>query len=180
MNFDTAVAMDTQSDNQLAKEIKKSNKLAFETFYFRYYKLLFHYTVSRIQSPETAREIIQDIFKRLWQNRENIDAKKSIKAYLFRIANNLLIDHHRKQRVQNTYFARTEELPEIHSNENLDFKAQFNIAVEKLPEDCRIVFTLHHIKKYTYLEIAEMCSVSKKTVEKRMRLAIEMLREQLG
>ena len=172
--------MSTLSDNLLASEIKKSNKQAFETFYFRYYKILFHYTLSRIQCPETAREIIQDIFKRLWQNRKSIDTKKSIKAYLFRITNNLLIDSYRKQQVQNTYFDRQEELHEIHSNENLDFKVQFNIAMEKLPEDCRIVFTLHHVKKYTYLEIAEMCSVSKKTVEKRMKLAIEMLREQLG
>jgi len=171
--------MNTLSDNLLANEIKKSNKQAFETFYFRYYKMLFHYTVSRTKCPEIAREIIQDIFKRLWQNRKGIDTKKSIKAYLFRIANNLLIDSYRKQQVQNTYFDRPEELPEIQSDENLDFKTQFNIAIEKLSEDCRIVFTLHHIKKYTYLEIAEMCSVSKKTVEKRMKQAIEILREQL-
>lgn len=172
--------MDSLTDTQLAKEIKQSNKQAFETFYFRYYKLLFHYTVGRIQSPETAREIIQEIFKRLWQNRKSIDTKKSIKAYLFRITNNLLIDSYRKQQVQNTYFDRPDELPEMYSDDNPDFKTQFNIAMEKLPEDCRIVFALHHVKNYTYLEIAEMCSVSKKTVEKRMKRAIEMLREQLG
>jgi RNA polymerase sigma-70 factor (family 1) len=168
------------SDGQLASEIKKSNKQAFETFYFRYYKLLFHYIVSRFQSSEIAREIIQEIFKRLWQNRRNLDTKKSIKAYLFRIANNLLIDSYRKKHVQKRYFDRSKELPESQSNENLDFKTQFNIAMGKLPENCRIVFTLHHVKKYTYLEIAEMCSVSKKTVEKRMKMAIEILREQLG
>ena len=171
--------MNSLSDKQLAEKIKQSDKQAFETFYFRYYKLLFHYTISRIQCPERAREIIQDIFKRLWQNRESIDTKKSIKAYLFQIANNLLIDNYRKQHVQKTYFDRPEKLPEIQSGENLDFKTQFNIAMEKLPEECRIVFTLHHVKKYTYLEIAEMCSVSKKTVEKRMKLAIEVLRQQL-
>ncbi|MBN1997164.1 RNA polymerase sigma factor [candidate division KSB1 bacterium] len=172
--------MNTLSDNQLASEIKRSNKQAFETFYFRYYKLLFHYIISRIQCSETAKEIIQDIFKRLWQNRNNINTRKSIKAYLFRIANNLLIDSYRKKRVQNSYFDRPEEPPEIVSGENLDFKTQFHIAMEKLPEGCRVVFTLHHVKNYTYLEIAEMCSVSKKTVEKRMKLALGMLREQLG
>jgi RNA polymerase sigma-70 factor (ECF subfamily) len=172
--------VNTLSDGQLASEIKKSNKHAFETFYFRYYKLLYHYIVSRLQSSEIAREIIQDIFKRLWQNRRNLDTKKSIKGYLFRIANNLLIDSYRKKQVQNRYFDRSEELRETRSNENLDFKTQFNIAMEKLPENCRIVFTLHHLKKYTYLEIAEMCSVSKRTVEKRMKMAIEILREQLG
>ena len=56
--------MNTIPDNQLADEIKNSNKQAFETLYFRYYKLLFHYLVSRIQDSETTREIIQDIFKR--------------------------------------------------------------------------------------------------------------------
>jgi RNA polymerase sigma-70 factor (ECF subfamily) len=171
--------MNTPSDKQLTARIKKSNKQAFETIYFRYYKLLFHYTVSRIQNSETAEEIIQEIFKRLWQNRKGLDPNKSIKYYLFRIANNLLIDNYRKKHVQKTYFDRPEKLPEIQSGENLDFKTQFNIAMEKLPEECRIVFTLHHVKNYTYLEIAEMCSVSKKTVEKRMKLAIKMLREQL-
>jgi RNA polymerase sigma-70 factor (family 1) len=171
--------MKTLTDNELAGEIKKSNKKALETFYFRYYKMLFHFTVSRLQDSEIAKEIIQEIFKRLWQNRKNINTKKSIKDYIFKIANNLVIDHYRKQQVQNTYFDRTSDLPEIDSNENLDFKTQLKIALEKLPEKCRTVFTLHHVKKYTYLEIAKMCSVSKKTVEKRMKTAIEMLRKQL-
>ena len=172
--------VNTPSDGQLAGEIKKSSKQAFEMFYFRYYKLLFHYIVSRIQSSETAREIIQEIFKRLWQNRRNLNAKKSIKDYLFRIANNLLIDNYRKKQIQLRYFDQREALSDVQSNENLDFKTQFNIALKKLPENCRIVFTLHHVKKYTYLEIAEMCSVSKRTVEKRMKMAIEILREQLA
>lgn len=171
--------MNKLSDKELAIEIKKSNKQAFETFYFRYYKILFHYTITRIKNPDTAREIIQEIFKRLWQKRRNINFKKSIKDYLFRIANNLVIDSYRKEQVQNTYFDKPGELPEIDSNEDLDFKTQFNIALEQLPEDCRTVFILHHVKKYTYLEMAEMCSISKKTVEKRMKQAIDILREQL-
>ncbi len=47
--------VNTPSNSQLASEIKKSNKQAFELFYFRYYKLLFHYIASRVQSSETAR-----------------------------------------------------------------------------------------------------------------------------
>ncbi|MEJ2544160.1 MAG: sigma-70 family RNA polymerase sigma factor [Calditrichaceae bacterium] len=171
--------MKTLSDNELAGEIKKSNKKALETFYFRYYKMLFHFTVSRLQDSESAKEIIQEIFKRLWQNRKNINTKKSIKDYIFRIANNLIIDHYRKKQVQNTYFDRSEELPETQSDEDLEFKAQFNMAMDKLPEDCRTVFTLHYIKRYTFLEIAEMCFVSKKTVEKRIKKAIDILRKQL-
>lgn len=172
--------MNTRSDNELASAVKKSDKQAFEVLYFRYYTMLFHYTVSRVQSAEISKEIIQDIFKRLWQNRKGIDAKQPIKAYLFRIAKNLIIDSYRKQQVQKIYFDRPENLPEMHSNENLDFKIQLKIAMEKLPEECRTVFILHHVKHYTYLEIAEMCSVSKKTVEKRMKMAVEMLRDQLG
>ena len=171
--------MDNLSDKQLAGKIKNSNRQAFEIFYFRYYKLLFHYTVTRVQNPDIAREINQDIFKRLWQNRKNINAKKSIKDYIFRIANNLVIDHYRKKQIQNTYFDRSEELPETQSDEDLEFKAQFNMAMDKLPEDCRTVFTLHYIKRYTFLEIAEMCFVSKKTVEKRIKKAIDILRKQL-
>ncbi|MBN2012064.1 RNA polymerase sigma factor [candidate division KSB1 bacterium] len=171
--------MNSKSDIQLAEEIKKSDKQAFETFYHRYYKLLFHYVVSRIQSTELAQEIIQDIFKRLWQNRAHIDSKKSIKAYLFRIANNLLIDSYRKQQVQHTYFERQNDQPELMSKEDIEFTTRFNIALEKLPDDSRVVFVLHHVKRYTYIEIAEMCSVSKKTVEKRMKKAIELLQREL-
>ena len=172
--------MNPQTDKELAEQIKNSNKQAFELFYHRYYKSLFHYIVSRIQCSETAREIIQEIFKRLWQNRQNLDIRKSIKSYLFQIANNLLIDNYRKKQVQNTYFERPAELPEIHSDENIDFSTQFNIAMEKMPEDYRVVFVLHHVRKYTYVEIAEMCSVSKGTVEKRMKKAIEFLQKELG
>lgn len=171
--------MINKSDIELAKLIRFSDHDAFEAIYDQYCEPLYHYLWSRLGHADAAQEFLQDIFIRLWQSRERLHPKKNLKSYIYRIANNLIIDNYRRQKVRIRFKERKREVCTETIGEDTELKIHLKMAIQNLPEKWRTVFILHHIKKYTYEEIALMCKVSKKTIEYRMKKAIFLLQKNL-
>ena len=69
----------------------------FKVLYDLYYHQLYRFVYSFVKSSETAKEIAQDSFVRLWMNRERLDENRSVKGYLFAISKNQLIRELRRQ-----------------------------------------------------------------------------------
>ena len=164
------------SDSELTEAIRLSDEAAFEALYNRYYKSVYRFLWSRTQSTESAKELAQETFIRLWQNRQSLDSRKSIKAYMYRIGINLLLNDLRKRKIHKTYI---NEQRDIRSSGNIELQTRIHLALQKLPEKIRTVFILNQLEGFKYAEIAETLGVSSKTVEKRMAKALRMLREQL-
>ncbi len=110
------------SDEVIIREIRDSNPRAFKAPCFRYYESLYRFILIRLGSSETNRDFVQDVFTRLWQNRRGIRPDKSLRAYLFRIANNLVIDYFRRQKSQHSY---VEKLFTFERSENPDLHERF-------------------------------------------------------
>ena len=103
-------------DEVITREIRDSNPRAFKTLYLRYYESLYRFILLRLGSAETSRDFVQDVFTRLWKNRRGLKSGKSLRAYLFRIANNLVIDHFRRQKTQHLYSRSEEHTSELQSH----------------------------------------------------------------
>ena len=164
------------SDEQLTESIRLSQVEAFKTLYHRYYHDLYRFLGLRINSLEKAKDFIQDVFTRLWENRKKLDSKKSIKAYLYRIANNLVIDYLRKKSSQDIHFTESFSENDISTEESLEFDTTVKLAINNLPEKIRIVFILSRYHGLKYAEIAQALKISIKTVESRMGQAFRLLR----
>ncbi|NOY60515.1 MAG: RNA polymerase sigma-70 factor [Calditrichaeota bacterium] len=165
------------SDECIAGEIRNSNADAFKALYFRYYESLYRFLLIRTGSQETSRDFVQDVFAGLWQNRRTLKTGKSLRAYLFRIANNLVIDHFRRQKTQHLY---SERFFNFEMTENPELRRRIFSAIEELPEKLRTVFVLSRFDGLKYTEIAQACEISIKTVEKRMSRALRVLRKELS
>jgi RNA polymerase sigma-70 factor (ECF subfamily) len=166
----------TSPDPQLTEAICSSDAAAFKILFYRYYEQLYYFLCQRIHSSDLARDFVQEVFTRVWQTRERLDSKQSIKAYLYRIANNLVIDHLRK-RVSQVQYQR-EHYHKTASQEGVwDTKLSVQDAVSRLPVKLLTVFILSRHQGLTYNEIAEACQISVKTVESRMSQAFRLLRE---
>ena len=167
------------SDSELARAIIESDSIAFQALYQRYFEAITIFLYHRTMSMELTKDFVQEVFTRLWQKREAIDDSKSIKAYIYRIANNLSIDYFRKQGSRKTYLSTMAYKGDKTTDDCIEMQTSINMAVQKLPERLRTVFILSRYEGLKYTEIAETCQISVKTVESRMSQALASLREEL-
>jgi len=107
------------SDNVLFKLIAQSNVLAFDTLFVRYYKKLCYYSNNITRKNEISEETVQDVFLKVWENREFLHIEKSIKSYLYRSVYNLSLNA-----IRNNNFGVNNSV-EIDSN-SIDFKSYEN------------------------------------------------------
>ena len=166
--------------NQVAA-IKKSDVTAFETVYEQFHRKVYCYHLKRAGDEETAKELCQQTFIKLWNSRASLSEHHSIDTNCFTIATSVLIDHIRKQAAENkkrTVLADHE--PEIEKCTYADTAFEsadylHNIA-HKLPTVRRNIFLLKMSKGYSNKEIAEQLSISVKTVEDHYSKAIRQIR----
>ncbi len=168
------------SDKQLTESIRLSDGAAFKTLYFRYYEAIFRFIVRRTREDETARDLTQDTFTRVWQNRQNLDSSQSIKAYLYRAASNLAINHLKKKILRQADSLESHENLAV-ANNLYDFETEDKIEeiLNGLQEKERAIFTMNRFEGLKYAEIADVLGVSIKTVEKYMSRALKSLRSNL-
>jgi len=167
------------SDEKLASAVKSADVEAFKELYYRYYKPLHSLIWLRMNATEMAQDIIQEVFTRLWQNRDKLIPGNSVKAYLYKITNNLIIDYFRKKKKERTYTTENASSAILQTDDSLESITDIKLSIQNLPENCRIVFMLSRYHSLTYLEIADALNISIKTVEARMSKALKILRTEL-
>jgi RNA polymerase sigma-70 factor (ECF subfamily) len=166
-------------DEQLVEAIRNNNHDAFKELYYKYFDKLIRFAWYRLQSIETSRDLVQELFVRVWAARERLNPQKSIKAYLYRALNNLIINHFKLCSSHTLSLTNLDER-KIKIEEEQDIVLDVQSAINLLPEKLKIVFILSRVEGFKYSEIAEICNISVKAVEKRMSKAFIILRNYLG
>jgi RNA polymerase sigma-70 factor (ECF subfamily) len=173
-------------DNEIARRIRQGDIKQFESLFRSSYISLTKYAGTMIRDLDTAEEIVQDLFFRLWRDKEKFYVESSLNGYLFRavhnrclhiIEHNKVVERHVHQR--NAELAKSPENP----HEVLQYKElQLKIAriLEKLPERCGKIFCMNRFEGLKYSEIADKLSVSIKTVEANMGKALKEFRKELA
>lgn len=181
-------ALPTNSDGcgqALVQKIRGGDREAFEQLFFTYYRDLCSVACRITHSRDRARDVVQDVFLRLWKNRERWELESSLKAYLYRAVWNEALNAKEKQS-NNRELARTlaREQRGQHSpkavqpaQESERLIRRIWEVVDGMPERRRFVFMLHRRDGLSYKEIAMVMEISRKTVENHMGLALRELRE---
>ncbi|MFO7892065.1 MAG: sigma-70 family RNA polymerase sigma factor [bacterium] len=167
------------SEQQLAEAIKSSDSAAFKLLYHKYYEPLYRYIFYRLHSKELTKDLLQDVFTRLWLNRKKFDSSKSLKAYIYSITSNLVIDYYRKRSSRIKYRNESFRIKVFTADDSPEEKISIQNAVSKLKDKVKDVFILNRYEGFTYKEIADIQDISVKTVEKRMSKALQSLRDYL-
>ncbi len=163
--------MSTQSD--LCEES------TFSTVFREYAKTLNNYLFYKTGNKGLAQDLTQEAFTRLWQHCSDVIVANA-KGYVFKTANNLLINEHKHQQVvlkfeHNNTTKSSVENPQFLMEEE-ELRLQIETAIAALPEKQRVVFLMSRIDKKTYAEIAAILGISKQAVEKRIYIALDKLR----
>ena len=170
----------------LAMRIKIGDTQAFELLFRKYYVRLCGFANKFLNEPEEAREIVQDVFTKIWESREDIDPEESLRAYLFKITQNMSINKLRRKQVESKYidiyrlvYIEQMEISPYESFLADELVDNITTAIEKLPPKCRRVFDLSRTDCLKYSEIATALQISVKTVEAHMCKALQILRFEL-
>ncbi|WP_146217637.1 sigma-70 family RNA polymerase sigma factor [Chitinophaga sp. S165] len=174
----------TCTDNDLWYMIKADSVDAFNEVYSRYWDLLFHVTMKRLQVREIAEEIVQDTFIILWEKRHTIEIT-ALKPYLFAITRYAVFHYlASKQTIASRMKALSDITPndaDIESlvNDRLLLQLIETIANE-LPEKSRQVFYYNKLLDYSIPQAAETFNISTKTAEGHLTKALKILRLKLS
>jgi RNA polymerase sigma-70 factor, ECF subfamily len=166
-----------RTDSELVKAIRNGENDSFKELYHRYYRLLIHFGYMHTHSMDVTRDLVQDLFFNIWKNRNRLDPEKSIKAYLYRSLNNLIINHLKHSSSRTYSYESISDENKIIVDRDLSFEMDFQKALSRMPEKIKNVFLLSRMEGYKYQEIAEICEISVKAVEKRMSKALEYFRK---
>lgn len=173
------------SDQDLAKLVSEGDENAFYEIFKRYYSPLYYFSVKRLPNESEVKDILQNTFLKIWTNRNELDASKSLKSYLFTIVNNQIIDYFRKTSSHHLDFDDySDEHSLIFHSENEkstnDLTDKIQTIIDKQPDGVKAVYFLSKHEGYKNHEIAEILGISVKTVEARMTKLIKAIRENLG
>jgi len=172
-------------ENEIIRRIRKGDKGQFEFLFRSSYSALVKYAKSLIKDSDDAEEIVQDLFFRLWQDREKIKIESSLNGYLFRSVHNKCLHFIEHQKVVTKHSEevsrKTDEYPENPSEILQHKELQERIAgiLERLPERCGKIFCMNRFDGFKYSEIAEKLEISEKTVEADMSKALKEFRREL-
>jgi len=150
-----------------------------------YYQPLCNYAYTFVQDRDEAEEIVQSTFMSVWEKRDTLEIKTSVKPYLYAMVRNAclnLIKHEKiKQQHVTHELALSDQSIEAVSQTVMasELESKINQALNKLPEQCRLVFKLSRFEELKYAEIADQLNISVKTVENQMGKALKIMREQL-
>lgn len=124
---------------------------------------IFRFVIRSISDQETAKDIVQESYVRLWDKHGEIDFEKC-KSYLFTTAYHLIVDMVRKNKNKQMYLQSKAWEPAV-TNEFTDLKQVLRQALDRLPEIQRTVVLLRDYEGYSYEEIGEITQLNESQVK---------------
>jgi RNA polymerase sigma-70 factor, ECF subfamily len=164
---------------------KEGEPSHFEGIFRQYHSNLCNLAYNLVHDTDAAKDIVQEVFFKLWKNRDKIDMGEQIKNYLFKATTHTALNHlrHNKRLIrieQDTSIKDTFQAPS-HTEEAgfKELELRLRDAIDTLPPKCKTIYLLSRHEGLKHPQIAEALGLSVKTVENQMTIALQKLRERL-
>lgn len=176
-------------EKQWVRKVREDgDRSAFENLFREYYKRLYGFAISYVEQKETAEDIVQSVFLRIWIQREKWDPPGTVKHYLFAAIRNEALNKSRHEKIitnaeEDVIISFREHHQIIGIGEQLDtevLQKKIIDGIQKLPPRCKQIFLLNRNNGLTYTEIADYLDISINTVNTQMGRALKSLRDHLS
>jgi RNA polymerase sigma-70 factor (ECF subfamily) len=169
-------------DYLLHRVLSEHDNFAFNKLYHFYYTPLFTYCLKYIKDENLAQEVVNDVFVKIWKNKNTLTITNSAKGYLFTAVKNTSFDYLRKNKNNNKADLNEAihfECVTAKADVALDNEKLYDVvmhAIEKLPTHCKQIFRMSREEGLKYHEIATKLGISIKTVETQVSRALKVIR----
>lgn len=168
-----------QINQEVLARIAEGDERSFELLVNTYSDVLGAYIYKLTHSRETAEEVVQDIFLKIWTHRDRLREVNNFHAWLYIISKNQAINALRKLiNEQSKRFAVSKTLYQTctENNEWRDEKLSIiDAAITHLPPQQKKVYLLHRREGFSYKEIASQMNISTETVKKYLQHATRFI-----
>lgn len=181
----TLLLVYSHTDKELLLKIASGDKDSFETLYHCYCDVLIEFAKKYVKSTDFADDIVQDVFVRLWEKREDLASVELIRPYLFTSVRNQTLNFLKKASREKDLKEKIIQSykPEYDSGDNALLHAEYIQFIERilqlLPNQTRKVFRLCRENEQSYDETALQLNISRNAVKKHMVRAHKLFREKL-
>jgi RNA polymerase sigma-70 factor (ECF subfamily) len=168
--------------NLLIISIAEGDSVAFSKFFDIFYDKIYRLSRYFSHSEETCKDVVSDVFYNLWNNRKKLKLVNNIEAYLYSSVKNQALKYiYRNQRfnldpleaITGDFYIETQSPDSIMMGKELGIIIEK--AVNELPPKCKTVFLLVREEGLRYKEVAELLSISERTVQGQMIIATKKI-----
>jgi RNA polymerase sigma-70 factor (ECF subfamily) len=169
--------------SELQGRVARNDETAFTQVYLHFAKRLIHFAVSLVRSKETAEELVEDVFVKLWANRSRINEIDNLTVYLYVAVKNkslnILSQKARELIVAPFDFLDT-HLDEFASDPydimiTSEMMTRMQHAIDDLPPRCKMIFKLIREDGLKYKEVAAILNISVNTIDAQMAIAVKKI-----
>ena len=184
--------VDTIQEELLQEQIHSGNEQALFTLVLLYYNDLFRYALKFTAEPELTKDLVNQFFIHVWDNRNNFSAAKKLQPYLMVTFKRFLLAWYRTKNRETWLTLEEIELIELSYEEYIislqkegALKNAFHEAIKVLPKRQKELVQLRYYEQLTYEQISETTSLSIRTIYNKVNVALKKLRsnkllQQLG
>lgn len=174
-----------RNNQEIIQMLSDDNPAAFETLFLHYYPKVKLFLIGFLKDEESAQDIVQDVFLKLWQRRKELDSLTNFNAFLFRCAKNEMLNYLRKQYIGTLYIEKEIQKEARYNNDPeseyvaTELSSLVKSMVEKMPSQRKIIFRMSREEGLSSDEIAQRLNINKRTVENHLSLALRTIRENI-
>ncbi|TKC65627.1 sigma-70 family RNA polymerase sigma factor [Pedobacter hiemivivus] len=174
------------SDAKLVQLLQASDHNAYTEIYNRYFQLLFVHARKKLNDADLAKDILQEIFTKIWMKREIQLTATNLTGYLYTLMKNRILDLYLHQEVKTKYMRAAKSFIVTNKSSGTDAlvrekdcSAHINQEIAALPPKMREIFELSRKNQLSYKEIAEKLNTNENNVSKQINNGLKVLKRRL-
>lgn len=171
-------------EKSVLEKVKVGDTVAFSLLYERYWLKVYDFTRLYIISSSEVSEVVQDVFVKVWESKEQLDTEKNFDGFLFMITRNIIFNYSR--RYFNELNFKMTVLKGLESSYDMeeeldaaDLKNYIDSLIAQLPLKRQQIFRMSREEHLSNKEIAERCAVTEKAIERQITLALKFIKDNL-
>ncbi len=156
--------------------------VAYKKLFFLFFLPLKNFSYAILKSKESAEEVVSDVFIEIWARRKQLLEIQDLKMYIYISVRNASLRH--LQQTKKTKTLSLDDVAVTFASADLDavdtiiskeLVHKIELAIEQLPPQCKIIFKLAKEDKLKYKEIAQLLSISIKTIDNQLSTALKKI-----
>ncbi len=170
----------------LKEKIADGDQNSFRQLFHLYAKKLTQFAFAIVKSNDAAREIVDEVFIKIWRNKSSITTIQNLTIYLYTAIKNTSLNYlsaRARENMVESFDFFSVQLSDNNSPEKTlitsEILKKINTAIDELPPRCKMVFKLVREDGLSYKEVGAILKISPKTVDAQMMIAVKQISEKV-